>query len=170
MGAVISRVGLIYFPDQQAALAGMRQALRPGGRVAAIVYATPSTTRSSRSRCRSFAAAPRCRRPLPGSPVRFSLGQAGVLEAAFEQAGLIDVEVRTVPAPLRLASTAECVRFEQESFGAFHQMLSGLDEAGRAAAWAEIAAELSQFDGADGFVGPCELLVGAARKPGPAGT
>ena len=39
--AVISRVGLIYFPDQQRALAGMRHALKPGGRVAAIVYSTP---------------------------------------------------------------------------------------------------------------------------------
>lgn len=39
--AVISRVGLIYFPDQQRALSGMRRSLRPGGRVAAIVYSTP---------------------------------------------------------------------------------------------------------------------------------
>ena len=39
--AVISRVGLIYFPDQQRALPGMRHALRPGGRVAAVVYSTP---------------------------------------------------------------------------------------------------------------------------------
>lgn len=31
--AVISRVGLIYFPDQQRALSGMRRSLRPGGRV-----------------------------------------------------------------------------------------------------------------------------------------
>ena len=38
--AVISRVGLIYFPDQQKALAGMKRALKPGGRVAAIVYST----------------------------------------------------------------------------------------------------------------------------------
>src|SRR5262245_44762108 len=30
--AVISRVGLIYFPDQQAALGGMYRALCPGGR------------------------------------------------------------------------------------------------------------------------------------------
>jgi SAM-dependent methyltransferase len=36
--AVISRVGLIYFPDQQKALAGMKRALKPGGRIAAIVY------------------------------------------------------------------------------------------------------------------------------------
>src|SRR4029453_15280274 len=39
--AVISRVGLIFFPDQQRALSGMRRSLRPGGRVAAIVYSTP---------------------------------------------------------------------------------------------------------------------------------
>ena len=38
--AVISRVGLIYFPDQQAALADMRRALRPGGRLSAVVYST----------------------------------------------------------------------------------------------------------------------------------
>jgi ubiquinone/menaquinone biosynthesis C-methylase UbiE len=39
--AVISRVGLIYFPDQQGALTEMRRALRAGGRVSAIVYSTP---------------------------------------------------------------------------------------------------------------------------------
>lgn len=32
--AVISRVGLIYFPDRGSALAGMRMALRPGGHLA----------------------------------------------------------------------------------------------------------------------------------------
>ena len=37
---VMSRVGLIYFPDQQRALAEMKRVLVPGGRVAAIVYST----------------------------------------------------------------------------------------------------------------------------------
>jgi ubiquinone/menaquinone biosynthesis C-methylase UbiE len=35
--AVISRVGLIYFPDQRRALRGIHRVLRPGGRVSAIV-------------------------------------------------------------------------------------------------------------------------------------
>ncbi len=39
--AVISRVGLIYFPDQQQALREMRRVLKTGGEVAAIVYSTP---------------------------------------------------------------------------------------------------------------------------------
>jgi SAM-dependent methyltransferase len=38
--AVISRVGLIYFPDQQRALSEIHRVLRPGGRLSAIVYST----------------------------------------------------------------------------------------------------------------------------------
>ena len=38
--AVISRVGLIYFPDQQKALLGMHKALKPQARRGAIVYST----------------------------------------------------------------------------------------------------------------------------------
>ncbi len=38
-------------------------------------------------------------------------------------------------------------------------MLAALDEAGREEAWEEIESELRQFEGADGFAGPCELIV-----------
>lgn len=54
---------------------------------------------------------------------------------------------------------AECVRFEKESFGALHQMLSGLDQTGREQAWQEITEQLAQFEGPQGFEGPCEMLV-----------
>jgi hypothetical protein len=162
--AVISRVGLIYFPDQQRALSGMRQALRPSGRVAAIVYSTPD-----RNQFFSLPVAIIRRRaqlppPAPGQPGPFSLGGPGVLEAAFTAAGFRDVVTRLVAAPLRLASAAECVRFERESFGALHQMLAGLDEAGREAAWTEIAETLARFEGPNGFEGPCEMVVAAGIR------
>jgi SAM-dependent methyltransferase len=162
--AVISRVGLIYFPDQAAALAGMRRALKPGGRVSAIGYATPDRNRFfsvpvSIIRRRAGLAA-----PAPGQPGPFSLGGEGVLKAAYEHAGLRDVEVRVVEAPLRLASAAECARFERESFGALHQMLSGLSEADRGEAWTEIEEALGEFEGPGGFSGPCELLVAAGTN------
>ena len=86
-------------------------------------------------------------------------------EAAYAAAGLVDVTVTTVPSPVRMASAAECVRFEQESFGALHQMLSGVDEAARTAAWREIEEALGQFDGPEGFVGPCEMLVVSGTRP-----
>jgi SAM-dependent methyltransferase len=162
--AVISRVGLIYFPDQRRALGEMRRALRDGGRVSAIVYSTPERNEFFSipvSVIRRHAALPA---PAPGMPGPFSLGQPGAVEAAYEEAGFGEVEVQSVDAPVRFSSAAECVRFERESFGALHQMLAGLDETRRAAAWEEIERELGRFEGSDGFEGPCEFLVAAGTK------
>ncbi|HWK83593.1 MAG TPA: methyltransferase type 11, partial [Caldimonas sp.] len=102
--------------------------------------------------------------PLPGQPGSFSLGGAGVLEEAFRKAGFVDVSSRLIEAPVRLSSAAECVRFEQESFGALHQMLASLDARAQAAAWEEIAAELAQFERAGRFEGPCQLVVAAGTR------
>jgi SAM-dependent methyltransferase len=162
--AVISRVGLIYFPDQQAALAGMRTALRPGGRISAVVYSTADRN--------GFFSIPigiiRRRAQLPppqaGQPGPFSLGGPGVAERVLTEAGFRDVDVEPVSSPVRMASAADCVRFERESFGALQQMLLGLAPAEREAAWAEIEDALRQFEGPDGFTGPCEMLVVSATR------
>jgi len=162
--AVVSRVGLIYFPDQQRALTGMRRALRPGGRIAAIVYSTPDRNEFFSvpvSIIRSRAQLPP---PQPGQPGPFSLGGPGVLESALTRAGFTDVTVRAVPAPVRLASAAECVRFERESFGALHQMLAGVPADQRPAVWEEIEKALVRFETPSGFVGPCELLVASGAR------
>lgn len=164
--AAISRVGLIYFPDQQRALAGIRRALRPGGRLAAVVYSTPENN--------AFFSIPvgiirrRAKLPPPtlGQPGPFSLGGEGVLAQALGRAGFQDVEVRRVDSPVRLPSAAECVRFERESFGALHQMMASMSDAERAATWDEIECELARFQGEGGFVGPCEMLVGAGTHYG----
>lgn len=162
--AVISRVGLIYFPDQLLAVQAQRRALRPGGRVGAIVYSTPDRN--------EFFSIPvsiiRRRAELPppavGHPGPFSLGADGAIQDLFERAGLERVEVHKLDAPLRLPSAAECLRFEQESFGALHQMLAGLDEAGRAEAWTEIESALARFEDSEGFAGPCEMLVAVGTR------
>ena len=157
--AVISRVGLIYFPDQQAALAGMRQALRPGGRLSAVVYSTADRNGFFSVPVGIIRRRAQLPPPLPGQPGPFSLGGPGVAENALATAGFRDVAVETVPSPLRLASAADCVAFERESFGALHQMLSGLPQADQDGAWTEINQALAQFEEPDGFVGPCEMLV-----------
>jgi SAM-dependent methyltransferase len=162
--AVISRVGLIYFPDQQQALAAMKRALKPGGRIAAIVYSTAENNKFFSipvSIIRRRASLPP---PLPGQPGPFSLGGPGVLEDAFRKAGFRDVRSCTVSAPVELKTTVECVRFEKESFGALHQMLSGLDAAAKEAAWQEIETSLGEFEGQSGFAGPCEMIVAVGTK------
>src|SRR3954471_18849749 len=164
--AVISRVGFIYFPDQHTAFVGMRLALRPGGRLAGIVYSTPEANRFFSIPVAIIRRRAQLPPPAPGQPGPFSLGAPGVIDAAFAEAGFTEVEVRRVEAPLRLPSTAEFVRFARESFGALHQMLAGLGDAEREEAWSEIEAELSRYETAAGFEGPCELLVAAGQAPG----
>ncbi|HEV7826877.1 MAG TPA: hypothetical protein VGP02_18435 [Mycobacteriales bacterium] len=96
-----------------------------------------------------------------GAPVRAA---EGVIGGAFARAGFREVEVRAVSAPLRPDSAAECLRSERESFGAPHQMPSGLSEDEREEAWAEIGDDPRRLEGAAGFESPCELLVAAAAR------
>ncbi len=162
--AVISRVGLIYFPDQHKALVGMKRVLKAGGRVAAITYSLPENNKFFSVPVSIIRRRANIAPPLPGQPGPFSLGGPGVLEAAYQKAGFHDIQVRLVPSPLRMPSAAECVRFERESFGALHQMLAGVPEAGRPSVWDEIEEELKKFEGAEGFVGPCEMVVAIGIK------
>jgi ubiquinone/menaquinone biosynthesis C-methylase UbiE len=157
---VLSRVGLIYLPNQQQALAEIRRVLKPGGRVAAMVYSIPERNGFFSIPVRIIRQRAQLPPPTPGQPGPFSLGSDGVLEESYRRAGFRDITVRTMSAPIRMPSATDCVRFEQESFGALHQMLAGLSATEQAETWAEIEDELRQFEGPDGFEGPCEMIVG----------
>jgi SAM-dependent methyltransferase len=162
--AVISRLGLIYFPDQPRALAGQYRALRPGGRISAIVYSTAERNGFFSipiSIIRRWAQLPP---PAPDQPGPFSLGRPGVIEDAFRQAGFHNVGSQPIPAPLHMAHAHDCVRFERESFGALHQMLAGLTPTQREQVWQDISTELARLEGPEGFRGPCELIVAWGMK------
>lgn len=162
--AAISRVGLIYFPNQQAALAKIRAALKPGGRFAAIVYSTPENNGFFSKPVSIIRERAQLPPPAAGQPGPFSLGAPGELSAVLEDAGFRDVEERVIDAPVVLSSSADCLRFERQSFGALHQMLSGLEPADREAVWDEIVTALAGFDTPEGFHGPCELVIAAGTK------
>ncbi len=161
---MISRLGLIYFPDQPGALAGQYRALRPGGRIAAIVYSTADRNGFFSIPVSIIRRRAQLPPPAPGQPGPFSLGGPGVLTDAFRDAGFRDVGSQAVPAVLRMPHAQDCVRFERESFGALHQMLSGLAPEQREQAWQEIGTELARFEDAEGFEGPCELIVAWGTK------
>lgn len=161
---VISRVGLIYFPDQHKALQEMWRVLKNGGRVAAIVYSTPERNKFFSvpvSIIRSRAKLPP---PAPGQPGPFSLGAPGVIEKLFERAGFRNVSSALVDSPVVLPSAKICVQFEKQSFGALHQMMSSLVEEEKQAVWEEIEQELKKFETDKGFNGPCEMIVAVGEK------
>ena len=162
--AVISRVGLIYFPDQQKALAGMKQQLRAGGKVAAMVYSSAETNPFFSIPVSIIRRRANIPAPIPGQPGPFSLGDEGKLADVFTLAGFKNIEVETINTPVRVSSAAECLLFEQESFGALHQMLSGLSDTEQDDAWCEIEESLMQFETNSQFEGPCEMLVAVGSK------
>ena len=80
--AVVSRVGFIYFPDQQAAFAGMRRALRPG-RLAGVVYSTPEANGFFSIPVSVIRRRAELPPPAPGQPGPFRLGAPGIAQAAL---------------------------------------------------------------------------------------
>lgn len=162
---IISRVGLIFFPNQQKALREMLRVVKPGGYVAAIVYSTVNKNKFFSTPVSIIRRRAQLPPPLPGQPGPFSLGDKGVLDNAFKRAGFINVESKCVDAPMLMERAKDCVQFEYESFAALHQMLGGVSDEEKVAAWQEIEDELSKFENGNGFSGPCELVVGVGRKP-----
>jgi ubiquinone/menaquinone biosynthesis C-methylase UbiE len=162
--AVLSRLGLIYFPDRVGALRSARRVLRTGGRVVIAGFTTPDRNRFFSipiSIIRRRAGLPA---PAPGLPGPFSLGGPGVMESVLREAGFDGIQTKTLEPALKLQSAAECVRFERESFGALQQMLTGLPAAEQSAAWDEIERELRTFEGGGAFEAPAELVVGAGTR------
>lgn len=162
--AVLCRLGLMYMPHPVTALREWRRALKPGGRVAVVVFSTPDRNDWGAVPASIIRRRAQLPPPVPGQPGPFGLGAPGVLENVFRQAGFADPEVRVVPVPVRMASAADYVQVAREAFGAFNAMMAHLPAAERDSAWDEVEASLRRFESVDGFEAPGECLVGAATK------
>jgi ubiquinone/menaquinone biosynthesis C-methylase UbiE len=162
--AVICRLGLMLFVDPSKALAAARRALKPGGRIAVVVFTVPAANafmaRPMQILLRHAGKAP----PAPGRPGIFSLGAPGVIERLFTESGFAGVEQRTLALPVRMPSAGQALEMMQEAFGAYRAVVSDCSEAVRQAAWAEVTETLKGFETATGFEGPAEVLVAAGVK------
>jgi hypothetical protein len=135
----------------------MRRVVRPGGKVAALVFSTAEKNPYQgipMSVAHRFGSA-----PLP----LFSLGEIDVLENTFRESGLRDVTVRAVSFSRRLSSTAEMIRRLKET-AFLRGPIEKLGEAHREQAWAEIERQLRQLEGPNGIEVPGEFLIGAGTK------
>jgi ubiquinone/menaquinone biosynthesis C-methylase UbiE len=163
--AVVCRLGLMFCPSPLAALRAMRQALRPGGRLSALVFSTPAanpcialTMRMARQHAGLADADPFA----PGSLL--SLGRPGLAAQWLNEAGFDEIEVTPLAVPFRLARVEDYTEFVRTSGSPVIEILRHLTASRQADAWKDITRELDRFSTAHGWEGPNELLLCSATN------
>ena len=163
--AAICRLGLMLFPQPLQGLRHVHRLLRPGARVCTMVFAeagkNPCLT-ILMSTALKHAGLPPADPYRPGSLL--SLGKPGLLEELFAEAGFRDIVTTSVSAPFELPSVDAYLDFIRSSAAPVLAMLTKLDDQGRQAAWSEMRERLAEFDTADGWSGPNELLLTSAVR------
>ncbi len=160
--AAVCRLGLMFYPDPLTGLREMRHAVKPGGRVCTLVFSEPQ-----KNPCVGMLIATALRHA--GLPPRdpfhpgslLSLGKPGLIDELFAAAGLDQVTTTKVTAFYRYASARGYLDFIRLAGGPIIHILNKLDDAGRAAAWAEMEEQLQVFQTDAGWEGPSELLLTA---------
>lgn len=158
--AAVCRLGWMLLPDPLRGLKSMKRALRPGARLCTLVFSGPQ-----RNPCITTLMATALRHAgLPAAdPFQpgglLSLGKPGLADDLFRAAGFHDVASTAVDAPFHLPAVRDYMAFVRDAAGPVRQILGRLAPEAAEAAWSAMEEELDRFTGAQGWVGPNELLL-----------
>ncbi len=161
---VLSRATLMYAEDPLATLRRLKSALRPSGRLAVAVWATPDKV--------AFAT------PVPvmvdmlgidpptGGPGPFALGGDGVLESLVREAGFTDVVSGTTVATYKTPSAEACTEWVRDVAPPITDLIADQPASVQEQVWEHVTQAWAPFQGADGAVQlPCTAVwVSATRR------
>jgi ubiquinone/menaquinone biosynthesis C-methylase UbiE len=162
--AVICRNALMLFANPAKALTEMRRVVKPGSKVAVIVFSAAERNPHHGIPFAIFRRLGNIPPQAPGEPWMYALGDPGVLEDVYSRSGFLNVSAHAVPIQRRLPSAADAVRSMRNSASNVSELMSRLNDADRELAWAEIEQQLRQFEGPNGFEAPGEVLIGVGTK------
>ena len=154
----------MLFPNAAKALSEMRRVVKPGCKVAVMVYAALEKNPYWEICHKTVRGLGNIPPPAPGEPWMFALGAPGALEEVYKRADFLNVSVRAVPIQRRSSSAAAAVENMRKGTGDFRELINRLSDADRERAWAEIADQFKQCEGQNGFKVPGEVLVGVGTK------
>jgi SAM-dependent methyltransferase len=164
----ISRTAAMFFSDRVAALANVRRALRPAGRLILLVWQPASRNAWFLELTRALADGRRRPTPPPDAPSPFALADPDVIAAVLSAAGYADVAIRGLEGRMYLGPDPE--QAYDFTLGFLGWMLDGLDPVGKARACEAMRRTIEAHAGADGVsFGSAAWLVTARSQRASAG-
>ncbi len=163
---VLCREGLMFAVAPERAAAEIHRVLRPGGRMAVAVWSRPEDNPWLGVVFEAVSAQLGTPFPPPGVPGPFSLGDADHLVALLAGAGLVDVTVELVAAPVRSRSVADWWARTVAIAGPLAGMVAALPDDARAALADRAASAVAPWITPAGLELPGVSLVASGRRGG----
>ena len=164
LDVVLSRATIMYISNPLETLRRLHTALRPGGRLAVAVWATPDRV--------AFATPVTVMietlgiTPPAAGPGPFALGADGALEDLVRDAGFTDVVVGTALAVYETASAEACTEWIRDVAPPITELMADQPEPVRQDVWDRVTRAWDPFRGPDGTVRlPCTAVCVSGRKP-----
>ncbi|HET8853920.1 MAG TPA: methyltransferase domain-containing protein [Ktedonobacteraceae bacterium] len=160
LDAVICRLALMLIPHHQQALREIRRVLKPGGKLAALVWSAPENNplfSVPLAMLAKYARGASSHLPHP-----FALSDPTVFERELTEAGFYEVITRALPLQSHYASLDAFLQSTASRLTA--GVMGQLRKPEQQHLLGEVRQALSQFEGSHGLVAPAELLLGVGSK------
>jgi enediyne biosynthesis protein CalE5 len=162
--AALSRWGVIFEPEAEAALDRIRGFLKPGAKIAVSSWGTPEEVPFLAIPMRTTMQALDVPPPPPGMPGPLSRPTPEALTEVLEAGGFSDVEVQRMDATFDYESAAEFTQMVREIAPPITAMMADHPPEAQEAAWQAIESAIGEHAGDDGSVSLSNVVLLASGK------
>lgn len=148
--AALCRFGLMFVPNVEAALRGIRRVLAPGGGFAASVWGPPERAPMHSATFGAIARVLELPPPPPGTPGVFALSDVQRLDDLHRTAGFVNVTTEALEVRGTFSSVAEYVAYLKDVGAPIKNLLEGKPPELHEKAWQAVAEANEPFVGPDG--------------------